>query len=130
MATPGRFDGTIPFYGYSDERVDLWIKNIEYLQQIHQLNHQAILSLAAMNLRGMAASWFETLTSPPIDWIHFKSLLMERFPPIGKLTYFKQQLFEAFQEPNEKFFDYVSRMQILGAKCGANETEVIEAVYK
>ena len=55
---------------------------------------------------------------------------MERFPPIGKLTYFKQQLFEAFQEPNEKFFDYVSRMQILGAKCGANETKVIEAVYK
>ena len=132
MATPVRFGplSASPFYGYSDERVDLWIKNLEHLQQIYQLTDQALLSLAAMNFRGMAASWYETLTYPPTEWSYFKGLLMERFPPIVKLTYFKQQLFEAFQEPHEKLFDYVSRMQVLGSNCGADETDIKEAVYK
>lgn len=103
-----------PSYG-NDDPVS-FVKRLERIGELHNLNESHLLKFAEEFLTGSARQWFQAFRSEFANWDYFKTYFISAFPKVYSEREARINLWSRTQAEGENMAQFVSHVKLLNSK--------------
>lgn len=121
---------SIPLFDPSqkNQTVEVWIQKVEELKKIHGWSDTAVSSFALENLRGVAKTWYDGLTTVDFSWTEWKEKLFEAFTDHTLLPEKLSIMLARMKTRNESMMKFFFEKAALVRSCGFEGKDAADCI--
>ncbi|XP_046468075.1 uncharacterized protein [Neodiprion pinetum] len=121
---------SIPLFDPSQksQTIEVWIQRVEELKKIHEWDDIAVSSFALENLRGVAKTWYDRLSTVDFSWTKWKEKLLEAFTDHTSLPDKLAVMLARTKTKNESMMRYFFGKAALVRACGFEGKDAADCI--